>query len=281
MLDNFENSIKYMKNSLLLLGFVVLFTTMADRSYASEPLVVDSRIRTLIYNENEVYRLITDYGYQSNIVFSEKERVRTLSIGDSVPFKITPSGNRIFVKTLQRGHLTNMTIVTNKRVYQFELSSIIKSARDITYVMRFFYPQEDLEAIADEDIENISEIVVDEFDDGSSPSIPRSENISEVAKQPSLSEKDFNYSYSISGPDGDFDFSPSQIFDNGNSTFMKFAPETANIVNLFEVTKDGIEQPLAVRFEGEYLVIDKALGKIAVRLGSDIICVYNDSVVEN
>jgi len=297
MLNNSKVISKYTRKSLFLLGFIVLMAVPVKDAYAAEPLVVDSRIRTLVYNENEVYRMTTDYGYQSNIVFSKDERVRTLSIGDSVPFKVTPAGNRIFVKTLQRGHLTNMTIVTNKRVYQFELSSIVRNPRDIIYVMRFFYPQEDLEAIDDEEIEDISEIVVDEFNDGSPVdadlnigSENRIENLDleETGNEGSVEDKaenaediEENYSYSISGPDGDFDFSPTEIYDNGSSVYLKFAPEVANIVNLFEVNESGTEVPLSFRFESGYVVVDKVLEKIAVRLDSDVVCVYNDSVVES
>jgi len=300
MLNNYKILRNCTRKTLLLLGFIIVTIMPAGGAFAVEPLVLDSRIRTLVYNENEVYRLITDHGYQSNIVFSKDERVRTLSIGDSTPFKVTPNGNRIFVKTLQRGHLTNMTIVTNKRVYQFELSSIVRNPRDIIYVMRFFYPQEDLESINDEEIENISDIVVEEFDDGTPSNEPVSTTADEVPttatetgdagaepegdvreEDGTSNSEDENYSYSISGPDGDFDFSPTEIYDDGASVFLKFAPETANIVNLFEVAANGNEEPLPIRFENGYIVIDKVLGKIAVRLGSDVVCVYNDSVVAN
>ncbi len=256
---------------------------------AASPLAVDSRIRTVIYNENEVFRLTTDYGYQSNIVFSDKEVIRTISIGDAVPFKVTPSGNRIFIKALQKGHITNMTVVTTERVYQFELSSNVQNVRDVVYVMRFFYPQDDIESLYAGEITEQNDVVVQEF----SPDVRGTSSV-QPAQQPvggaaqaeeisfssyvneSLTSDAYNYLYSISGPSGEYDFSPSKIFDDGQVTFLKFKTADANVVSLFEVGEDGLERPVTSSFDGEFLVVQGVLNKVAVRMGSDVICVFND-----
>ena len=41
----------------------------------SIPTTTDSRIRTLVYNPNEVYQLKFHYGYQSFIEFAEDEEI--------------------------------------------------------------------------------------------------------------------------------------------------------------------------------------------------------------
>ena len=46
-----------------------------------KPVVSDSRIKTFVYNENDVYKLKTHYGYQSNIEFSRAESIETVSVG--------------------------------------------------------------------------------------------------------------------------------------------------------------------------------------------------------
>lgn len=112
---------------------------------APVPIVTDSRIRTYVYNENEVFKLITEYGYQSSIEFGEEEQIHTISMGDVSGFKVQPSGNRLFIRALQTDKHTNMTVITTERVYQLELSSAVESDSDIIYVMRFYYPEEDFD----------------------------------------------------------------------------------------------------------------------------------------
>ncbi len=113
--------------------------------YADRPITTDSRIRTFVYGENEVFQLVTKHGYQSYIEFAKNEKILTLSMGNATPFKITPAGNRLFVKAMQDNQHTNMTVLTNKRAYQFELSSITEDETDIIYVMRFYYPDDDFD----------------------------------------------------------------------------------------------------------------------------------------
>ncbi len=113
---------------------------------ADEPITTDNRVKTYVYNENEIYPLMIFYGYQTSIEFAKGEEVSTISMGDSYAWQITPIGRRLFVKPLEENMHTNMTILTNKRAYQFDLFS--KKAEndfdaELVYVMRFYYPDKE------------------------------------------------------------------------------------------------------------------------------------------
>lgn len=111
---------------------------------AQVPIATDNRIKTYIYNENEVFKILVHYGYQSSIELAYGEEVQTISMGDSYAWKITPIGRRIFIKTLEENIHTNMTIITNKRTYQFDIISKPPSEnfdKELSYVVRFFYPE--------------------------------------------------------------------------------------------------------------------------------------------
>lgn len=123
-----------------LLVIYCLFTSVA---LADEPITIDNRIKTYLYNESEVFRLLVHYGYQTNIEFALGEKVKTISLGDNYAWKISPVGRRLFIRPLQENLHTNMTVITNMRTYQFDLLS--KKASDkldneLVYVLRFFYP---------------------------------------------------------------------------------------------------------------------------------------------
>ncbi len=110
------------------------------------PIVTDSRIKTFVYNENDVYRILTYIGYQMNIEFGKKEHIQTISVGDRTGWQIIPSGNRLFIRAMEKESHTNMTIVTNKRAYQFDLYSAPPGKHgwdELVYVVRFYYPDEE------------------------------------------------------------------------------------------------------------------------------------------
>jgi len=113
---------------------------------AAVPIVTDSRIKTFIYNANEVFSVTTHYGYQANVEFGENEEIETVSVGDRVGWQIVPAGRRLFIRAMEESAHTNMTIVTNLRAYQFDLrsstSEAVYGSEELTYVMRFYYPED-------------------------------------------------------------------------------------------------------------------------------------------
>ncbi|MDC0864562.1 TrbG/VirB9 family P-type conjugative transfer protein [Rickettsiaceae bacterium] len=107
-------------------------------------LTTDNRIRTYRYNPNDVYLLVIYSGFQSSIEFAKDETVETIAAGDSYAWQMTPLGNRIFIKSIERNIRTNVTIITNKRTYQIDLASKELEdgdENDLVYVMRFQYPK--------------------------------------------------------------------------------------------------------------------------------------------
>lgn len=107
-------------------------------------LTTDSRIKTYIYSPNEVYLLVLHYGFQSHIEFAPNETIDTITLGDSYLWKITPLGNKLFIKPMEKNIRTNMTIITNKRTYQFDIVAkelLEGDDKDLVYVVRFQYPK--------------------------------------------------------------------------------------------------------------------------------------------
>ena len=129
----------------IIVALAMFLTTNASFANGSDiPLTTDSRIKTYIYSPNEVYLLVLHYGFQSHIEFAKGENIDTITLGDTYAWKITPLENRIFIKPMEKNIRTNMTIITNKRTYQFDL--VAKELedgdeKDLVYVVRFYYPQ--------------------------------------------------------------------------------------------------------------------------------------------
>lgn len=123
---------------------LICFSTVGNAYSGEEPLTTDSRIKTYVYSPNEVFLLVLHYGFQSHIEFGKNESIETITLGDSFAWKITPLDNRLFIKPMERNIRTNMTIITNKKTYQFDLvAKELESGdeKDLVYVVRFQYPK--------------------------------------------------------------------------------------------------------------------------------------------
>ena len=237
---------------LLLLAAALLCATPALALQEPRPIATDSRIRTVRYSPNEVYQFIGHYGYQSAIEFEADEQIQTVSIGDSVSWMVNPAGNRLFLKPIDQNALTNMTVITNKRSYLFELhaeeTQDIRD-REMVFAMRFIYPQADQ-----------SQMDFTTF-----------EAFPDIEKEP---EK-FNFRYTIRGSNV---IEPIRIFDNGEFTYFEFRDKNAEIPAFFSVDSDGNEELVNFRKRGNYIVVERVSPRFTLRRGPDILCVYNETM---
>lgn len=214
------------------------------------PIATDSRIRTVRYSPNEVYQFIGHYGFQSAIEFETDEKIQTVSIGDSIAWMVNPSGNRLFLKPIDQNALTNMTVITDKRSYLFELHA--EETQDIRsdsmiFVMRFIYPGSDTATI----------------------DVAQFEPMPDIEKEP---EK-FNFAYTIRGSSV---IEPIRIFDDGMFTFFEFRDKNADVPAFFRVDSAGNEELINFRKRGNYIVVERVTSRFTLRRGPDILCVYNE-----
>lgn len=221
--------------------FVACFLSVALQ--AANPVATDTRVRTYVYGESEVFKVVTQYGFQSSIEFSAGEEILTLSVGDAVSWRVTPAGNRLFIQSLREEALTNMTVVTNKYTYNFDLSSRVSRSEDITYLVRFYYPAKDFD--------NENAVL---FGDG---------------------KYNFNYSLIVTD-ESDSDITPVKVFDDGRSTFFQFPTENKGVPNFFMNTPDGKQVPVNYRDEGAFVVVGRVAPKFTLRRGNSAVSVVND-----
>lgn len=126
---------------LILFAALLAWPAMAQTSPA--PAGGDPRLRTLAYDAGEVFRLRVATGYQSTILFDPEERVETVGIGDSDGWQVTVNGrgDALFLKPIRPHGATNMTVITDARVYNFELSSASSPGSDTPFTVRFISPR--------------------------------------------------------------------------------------------------------------------------------------------
>lgn len=236
--------------SILLLSPLASYAAQLPRYLGSE-----KKFRSYIYNPNDVYRYVGHYTYQSFVEFEEGETVGTISMGNPTLWLFEHLGNRLFLKPVgENKSETNMTVITNKRVYHFELMA--KEAKgindkDLVFVVKFVYPDE------------------------------KDKNIVEFPKSPASDEPDmrdlsiynFNYQYT-----GEKSIAPVKVFDNGEFTYFQFTKKNAEIPAIFTVDSGGFESLVNFRSAGSYIIVERVAPQFTLRSGSDIVCVYNNTM---
>lgn len=249
----------------LLLRFtgIVAAAMVALPALAAMPITTDSRIKTLVYNANEVFAITTHYGYQSNIEFGPKETIETISVGDRVAWQITPAGRRLFIRAQEENAHTNMTVVTNLRAYQFDLRSSTADAvfgsEELTYVVRFFYPED-----ADKDMPPPPP--------ASPPPAPTAAATPAPMPTGAIPAPAFNYRYTYSGAGP----APVKIFDDGKSTFFKFNGGAAPKISVITAKGETLSVPSHMTSDG-LVAVNVVAPRFSLLQGGQQVIVYNES----
>ncbi len=247
---------KFFRFSVLL--FLCLAPITAEAVQQPRYLGTEKKFRSYVYNPNDVYLYLGHYTYQGFIEFEGGETITTISMGDPSLWMFEHLGNRLFLKPVGEDNSeTNMTVITNKRIYHFEL--IAKEAKgindkDLIFVAKFVYP--------DEKDKNIVEF----------PKVDKSDE----PDMHDLTIYNFNYQYT-----GEPSIAPLKVFDNGEFTYFQFAKKSAEIPAIFTVDAAGFESLVNFRSAGQYIIVERVAPQFTLRNGSDIVCVYNSTMYSN
>ncbi len=111
-------------------------------SAPASPAAADPRLLTVAYDAARVVRLNVAPRYQLTVLFGPGEHVENVAIGDSEAWQATLNnqGDALFLKALRTGGPTNMTVITDVRVYSFELNPAFAPGPDTPFTVRFTYP---------------------------------------------------------------------------------------------------------------------------------------------
>ena len=134
---------------------VVLFVRATPVLPETIPLrgVADGRIRTAVYDANEVYRIQGYVGYEIDLQFEAGEAFVGIGAGDIEGLSFVSQDNHVFIKPRAARVSTNLTIITTRRPYQFvyTASSLHTDDHDpeVIFAVRFSYPPGNGDVIAD------------------------------------------------------------------------------------------------------------------------------------
>lgn len=251
---------------------------VGNAAYAVENPVgspADYRIKHVAYNEQDVVRLDAVIGLATHIIVQPDEEYVTHAFGDPGGWEFAHKQNHYFVKAKAQNSDTNLVIVTNKHSYNFVLHFIgnvssrdgdgkvvvreIKqpwSVRNATLQVEFSYPREEAEASA---------------------AAARKANANRLFDGRGGQN---NLNYTMSAGPKDQEITPVNVWDDGRFTYFKFAPNV-DLPEIYKVLSDGSETLVNRHMLNEngsrVIVAEAVFAKFRIRLGDEVVGVYNES----
>lgn len=247
----------YLRPTILCLALFAAASIHAETVPASGHF--DARIKEVQYNPSDVVRVVGHYGYSTDIEFAVGETIKNIALGDTLAWDVAPADNHLFVKPREDNAATNMTVITDRRIYQIALDARRAAAtgpksHQVYFLVRFRYPQDEAARLEAEVKER--------------EAVARQRQVeSALRKKPDVR----NWTYYACG---DKALWPAEVFDDGRFTWMRF-PAAQQIPAVFEVGPDQAESIVDGAMEGEFYVVHHTARRFVLRQGKAVACVEN------
>ena len=235
---------------------MIRFSAALALAVVATPALADNRLVEVRYDAAKIYRVEGKPKVQATIRFGEDEAIENVAIGDSNAWQITPNkrANLLFVKPLLARANTNMTVVTNKHTYLFDL--VASPTAQPMYVLSFTYPEP-----AKGKVDAGAQLA----NSGAAATAPETEKVAVV------DPADLNFAWSKSGNE---QLLPETIFDDGEATFLTW-PEGRAVPAILITDTAGTEGPVNFTVRGNTIVVEGVPPQIVLRSGKERALIVN------
>ena len=228
------------------------------------PGALDFRVRATDFTEGQVYKITGFFGFHAIVIFGPDEAIQKVT-GYESGWKIESLGNKVLISPKLPDADSNLTVVTNRHVYFFDLTvkpfpkgKYASQANEVeqTYGLRFRYPEDDARAAA------------------ARADAERAETrLRDASNAASNKPKFWNYTYM-----GAEAIKPYEVWDDGTFTYFKFYAQQ-DLPTFFVVNDDGSESVVnkGVERDNDTVVVQRVGRQFRLRMGNSVVCIYNEN----
>jgi type IV secretion system protein VirB9 len=239
--------------------FIPAAAAFALGGFAAPLHAEDPRLVNRLYDETQVVLVEGKANVQTTIRFGDDEMIENVAIGDSQAWQVTPNkrANLLFVKPLADRAATNMTVITNRYTYLFDLVANPRVETPL-YVLSFSYPEP-----------------VEPAPSRAAPADGPNDVELAALDQPIVDPAELNFDW---GKSGDRKLFPARIYDDGSATFIAW-PAGAPVPAILMKDQEGTEGPVNFAVRGDVIVIDGVPRELVLRSGKDMATLANNGPV--
>ena len=245
----------------------------ANAELVATPLTGDTRLVQFTYDEDNTFLVLAKPKAVTHLQFGADEILQSVASGDTAQWELTPTKNRknLFIKPKFDGIETSMTVITDKRTYQFVLRSTADGKKWYQRVSWMYSSSLVLEQDA----------VLDAMGPGGAPVPPIAPAQATLPRPPihplnpeptslggsgsgTLRPDTLRFNYKI---DGDAVFKPTQVFDDGKFTYLRMPQEVQELPALFSVVEGQDYALVNYTIDGNYMIAQRLLDTAVLKLG--------------
>lgn len=259
------------KNLKFIFAICAVFQIFANGAFATEntiPLASDGRIKTVVYEKNNVVPVKGSTFISTQIIFGANEKIIDIQGGDADAWTVNVSKmipNVLNLKPTVLGSNTNIIVSTiddqtKIRRYFFHLKSAKDNTvtKNQTYAIQFAYPNEARKKLLKElDYQAMEKKAI---------------------VNASSNPKNYNWDYSFNGSRS---IMPLHVFDDGKFTYLQLR-ENQDIPAIFSVNNSkGEEAVVNFRRVGDYIVIQQVAPQFTFRDGKYYVAsIFNNKLIK-
>lgn len=223
----------------------------------SIPAFADPRVAALRYNPHAVVELSFCLGFETTVEFAPHEKIQNVAVGDSSRWQTVTNrrADALFIKPTAKIAHTNLTVLTDKRIYNFELRARATGcprAQKI-FSLSFIYPKSAKAPAA-----------------AKGPAVATKAPNAAPASPDHIPRRNSQYSY-----DGDTNLVPLRVYDDGKATYFRW-PAGVPTPAIYAIDASGNKTLVNFHIEGKATVIDLVEPEFELRRGQAVCHLYND-----
>ncbi len=225
----------------------------------------DPRVRTVVYDEMNVVRVVGTLLASTQVVFAPQEEIAHIAVGDAAAWQVAPAANLLFLKPTELRGPTNMQVVTRRqggesRSYQFELrardGAVTADADEAMFKVVFRYPDDVRRAAAARATEE---------------RVAAAERVARERLDVDHFYGPRNWRYSAQGSTV---IEAAEVSDNGRLTAFRF-PANTDIPAIYTVAPDGSEAIASRTVRGGLVLVHATAAQFRLRRGAEVLCIFN------
>ena len=253
------------------LGCTVAGAFAAD---VPKPGNLDSRVRFVNYESNNVTVINIELGVVTRIVLGDDEKIAVGATGlaadcakDTLQWCVRADvgSNQILVKPREGASVNNLELTTNQHDYSIQFRVVRGSAKAM-YRVVFRYPPKP-----------VSPAAIMAFDAARQQAASKA-LLQDRMKTAAPVIRNTHYTMQVLG--GAADIAPSMVFDDGRFTYFQF-PANREIPTIFYIAPTGEEGRVNFHMEGDLVVVQRMSRSFVLRLGHAVVGVWNEAFDPN
>jgi type IV secretion system protein VirB9 len=220
---------------------------------AAPALSADPRLITVLFRENAVVRLTGRAGVEATVMLGPDEHIENVAIGDANAWQVTPNrrADMLFLKPLALRARTNLTVVTDRHTYFFDL--VAAPGAPAIYGLRLTYPAEPAKPPPPP-----------------APSAPLTTEEAALAHGERaavpVDPATLDTGFTMQGP---HDLLPARVFADGHATYIAW-PKGAPLPAILGRNDRGVEGPINYAMHDDMIVVAGTPGTIVLRSGKQV-----------